>query len=69
MKTIILSILLVSSVAHAANKDEYHKLVCKGKVCHVVKVPKVNTDVTYLDMSELEGKTDDMPTITKKGKL
>jgi hypothetical protein len=39
------------------------------KVCHVVKEKKVAEDVTYLDMSQLEGKVDAMPAITPKGKL
>ncbi len=74
MKNIIFGFLLSVSLVSVANAAEtYSKLDCKtvkGKTeCKVVKAPKISGDITYLDMSETEGKTDDMPKIVNKGKL
>lgn len=69
----ILGLMLVSSVAFAAPAETYAKLSCKvvkgEKVCKVAHEKKISGDITYLDMSETEGKSDDMPAITPKGKL
>ena len=72
MKTILLTLVIIlqASNAMAHDKDEYSKLVCnKHKVCHVVKAHKPDTTIEYLDMSEIEGKSSDMPAISNKGKL
>ncbi len=69
---VVVGLLLHGALAYAADKEMFSKLVCKGKkhpVCHVVKVKKISEDIQYLDMSELEGKTSDLPEITKKGSL
>jgi hypothetical protein len=70
---LVVGLIMHGCMAHAAESQTYLKQECKIKhgknVCHVVKKEKISTDVQFLDMSEIEGKSDEFPVVQPKGKL